>query len=53
MAASARLIHRIHRGQIDLAGPGRADAVRARMRFGSPLGALSRRTCGWPGATPR
>ena len=40
MAASAWLIHRIHRGQIDLAGPGRADAVRARMRFASPLGAL-------------
>ncbi|MGE0452246.1 MAG: hypothetical protein AB7O37_06385 [Vicinamibacteria bacterium] len=39
-AASAWLIGRIHRGELDLGRPGGADAGRARMPLPGPLGAL-------------
>lgn len=40
MAASAFLIHRISRGELDLGGSSVASAARARMRFPGAVGAL-------------
>ncbi len=40
MAASAVLIHRISRGELDLGGGSAASAAPARMRFSGPVGAL-------------